>query len=370
MKVCIVAPVHRFDDTRVFKKEALSLNKWGYEVVQYSRTPQSQEKLVDGVLIKPVRYNSRYERFIKLIPLFFQLLKEKADIYHLHNPDTIPYVLLLKILGKKVVYDTHEDFSKKIRLRGWIPRSIRMVTAFMVDKAEIIASHFADFTIVTQEIQALKFRNSLLIENAPVYREVQKLASTQIKDSMKLAYLGGISKDRGLAPMLEILSKLNDVIPTRLTLIGSSVNDFYLEEVKNLPIWKQVDYLGPLPQEKAFEKITQSDFGLVTILDTADYRNTSPNKIYEYMMLGVPFIATDFPKWKAQLSEAEVGYFINPTTISEEFIQVLKENRRGSIIHQKLSSNCVEFIEKHFNWDKSQAPLLEQRYKSLFDFKN
>ena len=66
-----------------------------------------KEETVDGVKILPLpKPRNRLERMTKVVWKLFRLaLKEKADIYSFHDPELIPIALLLKLLGKKVIYE-------------------------------------------------------------------------------------------------------------------------------------------------------------------------------------------------------------------------------------------------------------------------
>ena len=220
--VCIVAPVHMFDDIRIYKKEAISLANAGYKVILYSRTPTNKGIIEHNIQVKPVIYKNRAIRFLKLTPLFFRILREKADIYHLHNPDTIFYVFILRFIGKKVIYDTHEDFSKKILLRSWIPKLLRRPLALLVLNLEKFVGIITSSMIVTQNEQLTSYSNSFVIGNAPIFKEYE-LALRNVSE-IKLVYLGGISADRGLWKMLEItLSTISiNNIPVSLCYKNSS----------------------------------------------------------------------------------------------------------------------------------------------------
>lgn len=372
MKICIVAPVHLYSDIRVFQKQARSLSDMGHEVIQFSRTPNNKIIVEQGVTIQPVKYKSRLSRFLKLIPLFFRVLQEKPDIVHLHNPDMIPFIFGFKVFGIKVIYDTHEDFSKKILLRGWIPIVLRKPIALIVDNLEKLGSWIADATIVTQSAQVGKFSNCFCIGNAPLFKEYQSSSlvnATRVPQgsaqTLTLSYLGGISQDRGLEFMLEILREFNLRMSTRLILIGNSINDDSLTRAQSREEWKYVDYHGPLAQDQAFALVQQSDFGLVTLLDVADYSETSPNKIYEYMMLGVPFIATKFPNWFHQLDSVQAGVFCNTEKLELSLIEEVIKIKKNQQNHQKMAKNGQKFIKNEFNWAVSELPTLRSCYDSL-----
>ena len=110
--VCVVAPVHAWDDVRVYQKEARTLADAGYRVSVIARAPSPQS--IDGIEIIPSISDSRYRpvRFLLLPAVGVQALQQNADIYHLHDPELIPIGLRLKRLGKRVIFDAHEDVHR------------------------------------------------------------------------------------------------------------------------------------------------------------------------------------------------------------------------------------------------------------------
>ena len=142
MKIVILAPVHIYDDVRVFRKEAVTLAAAGHEVILYARTPDGEPLQRDGVDVRPVRYRNRFQRFAQLPMVGHRAWREDADVYHVHNPDTIPIAAGLKASGRRVIYDTHEDFRTEILLRRWLPPVVRRPAAALVTAMEsFVATH-------------------------------------------------------------------------------------------------------------------------------------------------------------------------------------------------------------------------------------
>ena len=101
----------------------------------------NKEEVVDGVRIVPLpESKNRFESMTKVVwKLFRSALKEKADIYHFHDPVLILVGIVLKLLGKKVVYDVHEDYSKQILYKEWVGKGyVRRVVAFITNMIEQI----------------------------------------------------------------------------------------------------------------------------------------------------------------------------------------------------------------------------------------
>lgn len=317
-KITIVAPVHPWDDVRVFKKQAVSLAAAGYKVTLIARA--SKEMCVGGVNIVPCRGGSsnRFVRFASLLLVAFQSVGIKSDVYHLHNPDTMPLVWILRMLGRKVIYDTHEDFAERILIREWIPSRIRKPVAWLVEHAEKLTAYVSTAAIATQSDVVARLGNKAhLIENPPRVNETlraeveERAANIESACALRLVYIGGVSPTRGLFEMVDALPLINICVECRLWLIGPA-HELDLEYARERVGWRYVDYMPRLPQEEAFAYVMKSDVGLIYINDVGDHAKTDPNKIYEYMTFSKPFIASDFDKWKKKLGSLNAGEFVSP----------------------------------------------------------
>ena len=116
INVCIISTVHSADDIRIYHKEIKSLKKAGYDVTLIALPPQGIGTL--DSLNKSIELKVPKNRLFRMIVASFKVLilslMQRACIYHFHDPELIPVCLLLKLLGKKVVYDVHEDYSKSL----------------------------------------------------------------------------------------------------------------------------------------------------------------------------------------------------------------------------------------------------------------
>jgi len=118
-KICIITTVHQPLDTRIFYHEAVSLKKY-YSVVLVSTTGKDFSK--QGIEIKGLGVvKNRFSRFTKMFSALSRALEEKADVYHFHDLELIPMGLFLRLLGKRVIYDVHENNPEYILDKDWIP---------------------------------------------------------------------------------------------------------------------------------------------------------------------------------------------------------------------------------------------------------
>lgn len=372
-KIFIVSPIHKWDDVRVFKKEAMTLSESGMEVTLYAKSPKDFVK--DKIQIRSVSKERQplFKRIKDQFKLFKILKNGRPDVVHFHNPDTLPLAIISKYVFKyRVIYDTHEDFSKRILMREWIPKIFRYPIAKSIELLEIMACYLLDDVIVTQDNLKEKYKNKpKVILNAPVISEKDfeksKIISEglSISNKFKFVYIGGISKSRGIEEFLDaylIFSEKYGIESSEFYLIGP-IQVEYLNYLKSQKKWELVKYLGELPQEEAFAYLIKSDVGICTILDVGDHKNTSANKLYEYQRYMKPFIATDFPKWKKELEHVGSGIFVNPQDKNElsNAMEFLYRNRDEC---EKMGGKGLEYIEQKFNWDIESKKLLDI-YKEL-----
>jgi len=370
-KVCILSPIHQSNDVRIFQKEAKTIQNIGFKVSLLARTTEENPKTnMEGItLLKSPEYNNRFQRFLSQTKVLKMALNEKADIYHLHNPDMLPIGFLLKAIGKKVIYDTHEDFSKRILMREWIPLYLRKSIAKLIELLEIGAGKFFDACIVTQpQLKDKMGSKTILLENAPVLnsnliKKAYKLYEQipKEKDVLRLIYVGGISNIRGIKESLLALEKVNESIDARIWLIGPSFDAGFIKELKKNKGWDYVDYLGTLPQEEAFAYMLSADVGLVTILDIGDHSTTSPNKLHEYQRFALPFIASNFDSWVDKLKKVDSGLFVEPTDI-EKLVAAILYLAKDKDLRKSMGKRGQEYIFSDFNWNLESEKLVELYY--------
>ncbi|MFD2189708.1 glycosyltransferase [Pistricoccus aurantiacus] len=365
MSIIIIAPVHAWDDVRVFKKQAVSLAKSGFDVKLIARI--EKKDFIDGVEVIPPAGSSknRFLRFLSIPLISFQALFLKGKVYHLHNPDTIPIAFFLRFFGNKIIYDTHEDFTQRILSRYWLPKILRGFIAWAVGKAEVLTARVAQASIATQQEVAERLGNKcLIIKNLPrvddeLIEQVSKLTN-QINGkgcSLRVVYIGGVSPARGLYEMVDALPKVNEEINCRLWLIGRAQQEF-LESASKRKGWDYVDYFSKMAQEKAFAYVKKSDIGLIYINDVGGHAMIDPNKIYEYMTFSRPFVASNFKKWREDFEGINAGVFIEPGSSDKLSESLLKLARLDKKELEKMGNNGKKFVDQN-NWEKEYQRLLK-----------
>jgi len=352
-KVCILTPVHPVFDTRIFHKEAKTLIDAGYNVALI--TQHDKNETVDNIrIIALPKLKNRFERFFKLDYLTYKkALQQKADIYHFHDPELLPWMLKLKKkTGTKIIYDVHEDVAKQILSKYWIPKIFRKLIANIFDKYEKWAVKKMNYIIAaTPDIKNnFKINNIADIKNYPIITNSQKIEEKIEKKYTELIYVGGLSKIRGIEKIIESLKYIDPKHKVKLKLIGNFSNKKFEQEIKNMPEWQKIDFLGFLSQKKAYQHMRSSDIGFVCIQPLPRYIVSLPVKMFEYMMNGLPIIASNFPLWMKIIKGNNCGICVNPLNPKEiaRAIEYLIEYPKEA---KKMGENGRKAVLKKYNWE-------------------
>src|SRR5215472_9096281 len=168
-RICFLTSVHAPFDIRIFHKEAQSLAKKGYSVTIV--VPYGEDCEQHGVKIKAVPIpRTRPERMTSTLwHLFRAGMGTGASVFHFHDPELIPIGMLLKVLGKRVVYDVHEDVPADILDKDWIAPLIRVPISKVVGWTEALAASYFDAIVAATPAIANSFsaKRTVTVQNFP-----------------------------------------------------------------------------------------------------------------------------------------------------------------------------------------------------------
>jgi len=363
-KIVHITSVHSSFDVRIFHKEAKTLASEGFLVTLIA--PHNISEKIDGIkIIALPRVENRVHRMFKLtLRAFWIALKQKADVYHFHDPELILVGILLKLAkGRKVIYDVHEDYSKQILSKLYVPRIIRKETAFLVRIIEYFCSKVFDAVITATDDILKNFshhKRAISVKNFPIVSNfsIKGENENSEKELFSLIYIGGLERIRGLTQMIKALELFNSDTQLKLTLCGDFYPLDYEHKLRSLKGFKKVEYLGWVKADKIPNLLEKHDAGIVCFLPEPNHINAMPNKIFEYMAAGLPVIASNFPLWKGIVEGHGCGICVdplNPRDIAEAIMHLMRhpESRK------EMGRNGRETVLHKYNWEKEGKKLLD-----------
>ncbi len=364
IKVCHFTSAHPSDDIRIFHKECVSLASAGYEV--YLVTANGKEGVFHGVNVVSVKTTSS-NRFIRMMKtskaVYKKALSLDADIYHFHDPELLPFALRIKRKGKKVIYDAHEDVPRQILSKFWIPSILRKTISFFFEKFENRVAKRLSYVVVSTPTIKNRFIqvNSKTedICNYPLLKENLHIPSWSTRKT-EICYIGGITRIRGVFELVESLRYTEGV---RLNIAGAFSPESLKQELQAKDEWTKVNDCGFVGREEVSKILNTSKIGIVTLYPQPNYLESLPIKMFEYMLSGIPVIASDFPLWRQIIEDAQCGVCVNPKDpkeIADKINQLLNDDA----LAERMGQNGREAVLNEYNWGVQETKLLAI-YKSL-----
>ncbi len=320
MKVCHLTSVHSSKDIRIFKKMCRSLAMCGFDVHLVAANAKSE--IEDSVKITGVQVGSAnrlYRMIFGARAVYRKALEIDAEIYHIHDPELLPWAVKLHHQGKKVIYDSHEDVPQDILDKEWIrPAFFRKLLSRGFDGYEKRQARKLDGVISVLDSITKKFdhSNAITIHNFPrmEYFDAGKYKFEEsIAGKFKLVYNGGLTEIRGIHRMVEAMDLLDDKFV--LILMGPWDSEAYRQKCMEHSGWRKVVDMGVIDLKICMQMLRASNLGLLLFKSIPNHLNSLPNKSFEYMAAQIPAVMSNFPFWMQEFGD--YAHFVNPEDPNE-----------------------------------------------------
>jgi glycosyltransferase involved in cell wall biosynthesis len=242
-------------------------------------------------------------------------LATEADVYHAHDLNTL-YVgtVCKRRTGAKLVYDSHELATGRNRMgtlwRAWASywerRGIPQADAIVMASPGY-ARHAARRYAIPAPTVVLNVPEAIEVEEGWDLRQELGIPYHH----RVLVYQGSIQENRGIEQIIEAATLVEEAA---LVVIGYGYHRPALEQmVRRRGLAKSVRFFGPVPHRQLLYYTASADLGMCCIVNSSpSYYHSLPNKLFEYLMAGVPVVASDFPEMGGVVREEEVGEVCDP----------------------------------------------------------
>jgi len=361
--ISILTSIHPAFDVRIFHKEARTLVQAGYNVILIVQ--HDKNEVADGVkIIALPKIKNRLRRiFVLTWRVFYLALRQRVDIYHFHDPELIFIGILLKLVGKKVIYDVHENVPNQILNKDWIGNVfIRRFLSFMVNLIEQMGIFFFSKIIAATPDIAKRFpkNKTIILRNFPILELIDNIEAIDYKkDKSVIIYAGGLIKIRGIKEIVQALEYIGD--RAELWLLGKWESEEFRYECENLEGWNNTRYLGYISLNEVFKYLKIADVGLCLLHPIKNYITGLPIKVFEYMACSLPMVMSDFYYWQEIFGECAL--FADPYDYKDiaEKVKYLLDNPNKM---KRLGDRGRQLIVERYKWETERKKLLEM-YENL-----
>lgn len=370
-RVVHLTSAHPRNDTRIFVKQCRSLVTHGYDVTLVVADGNGDE-YKDGIKIIDVgKLHGRLNRMFKTTRLVFNKAAAlNADIYQLHDPELIPIGLMLKRLGKKVVFDSHEDVPKQLLSKPYLGRaSLRVLSSVFSIFERFACIRFDGIIAATPRIRdkfILINPHTVDVNNFPLIGELDAAIPWAEKHN-EVCYVGGIGAIRGIKEVVRASEFLQS--SARLNLVGCFSEPSVEEEVKSYPGWTRVNEFGFLDRYGVRDVMGRSVAGVVTFLPFPNHMDSQPNKMFEYMSSGIPVIASNFPCWREIIEGNNCGLCVDPLD-PKAIAMAIDYLVMNQDVAKCMGENGKKAVQEKYNWPVQAVKLTDFYGDILYDRQN
>jgi len=374
VRICLLSSSHRPDDDRIYYKEARSLAKVYEDVWLISPFGEHTPVGDSPVRFRPfIKGRGPIGRLITMKRLFHAGIACRADVYHCHEPESLLVAARLKkALGSKVIFDSHELWESVVSdrfprpIRGLVRSSYRAIEAGFLRQCDGaigatwgISEHLADGVSQFTPVET--------VLNVPVVDVFGEACPREWGETTVLCHDGFLSFDRGLEAMCEAVRLVASRFSVRLKIVGdvfdrertwldSFVGKHRLSEV--------IVRTGWLPYDQVGQALSPCHIGLISFAPGANHAIAAPNKLFNYMLYGMPVVGPAFMSGlRKVVDEERCGLLVDPgspETYAAAITQMI-EQREATL---EMGRNALLASREKYRWEHME-PVLFGLYEKV-----
>lgn len=286
--------------------------------------------------------------------LIRELFKKKTDIYFAEDIYTLPFVYFFAKLNKgKVFYNSREIYAHLAGLRNksFVQKIIAKIESGFIRKVDTV--------LVTGDMDAEYLKESYGINNLFVLRNLPKYKTDFSivdlhekfnipKNNKIILYQGVVLEGRGILKVIDLITEIDSV---HFVIVGEGEFRQKFENYVNILDYKdRIHFIGAVNHSELLNYTAGADLGLALIENISiSYYYALPNKLFEYIMAGVPVLASNLPQMKKVIDEHKVGKYVNMDD-DDEIKDTLKNILSDQTQLKEFKAHC-ESAAKILNWE-------------------
>jgi glycosyltransferase involved in cell wall biosynthesis len=377
-RIYMVLYKYFINDTRV-RREAEALTKAGYKVTVINLFDEAERGTeIPGVRTIETNKISFSDRegiralFKFWISSFLVLLKERkhVDILHAHDLTSLPPAALFKLISPrcKLIYDSHELFPEA----AWDKLSFVHYLLFLM--IELVCSTQVDFIIGASKNQILVLssriaRPYIVLLNVPdLYRIENKVGpiplkkkSTGKKSVYRIVYSGAVLEFRGYDVLVEAAGILNSGVHNErfeFWIVGDGpLVPSLKESIAGKGLEAAFIFTGSVSFETLLKKVASCDIAIALYEETRNNMIMISNKIFEYMVVGIPIIFTKLEATQPILEKVNAVIISLPVcgeNVAEAIMNLVNDAPRRALIEEQ----GPKLVKDLYNWQSESRKLI------------
>lgn len=209
----------------------------------------------------------------------------------------------------------------------------------------------------------LKDENVSIVSNTPDLVNLKSYINFPCEDlelfrqKFVAVYVGGVRLGRGLDQVFKAIPMVVEKIKNFMfVIIGTGKNIEILKNLSvNLGIQDYVYFKGWVDPDRVPSIVQCADVGVIPHYVTSHINHTVPNKLFDYMSLGLPVIASEAMPIKRILDQEECGITFKDSAELANAVVQLKSKKLRDFMGEKGR----EAVARRYNWQHDAFRLNE-----------
>lgn len=315
------------------------------------RVPLKSRKLPQKMLFHIIKY---IEWIVRIVA---GLQKENITVIQGHRVSSLPVSIILKRLhNARLVYDARELETEVHGVPGLRKQLFRLVERALIRYADEVIT--VSDSIADWYARQYRMNRPVVVRNVPEASPEINRASRVLREKIPLKetdflflYQGGLSPGRGIKRLLRVFSQAEE--DRHIVFMGFGHQEQDVREYTSK--YPNIHFYPPVRPDEVLTYTASADVGIYLMKNTClNHYYSLPNKIFEFLMAGLPIIIPKFPEmsrlvnkfdcgWKVPEDDAGVVALVNSITRKE-----VETKRKGALL-----------VASSFGWHEEEKKLLE-----------
>ncbi|ROQ47067.1 glycosyltransferase involved in cell wall biosynthesis [Marinobacter sp. 3-2] len=370
MERCVNIVLNNFTNDARVHKTSVALRKLGFsvEVVALHESGLNEEESGDGFRINRIKLSSKklpkipiiqLIKYVEFVVRVFIKHRNQVDFVHCNDLGALPIGFLLKTLSRgdvKVVYDCHEYETERDGMSSFLKKVLKFFERRLIGCADSvltvsdsIASCYADDYSIAKPKLVLNCPRFIDQGRKNLFRKIFGIRA----DQKIFLYQGGLKGGRGIELILEAFSDLESDENVLVCMGYGPLEGAIREKASD---YNTIFFHPAVSQDVLLNYTSSADYGILFYEDTClNHRYCSPNKIFEYLMAGLPVLTSNLYEVRRLVESEGVGIVAHENTVASFRAAVIDSLKQD---YSAIQANVFS-ARKRYCWEEQEKVLKE-----------
>lgn len=332
---------------------------WADGLAEYEQL--DNRRSVRRIRLRSMDFSGRLGKLLRFIEwylrIFFEFRQKRPTFINCHSLSVLPLgVLFSWVCGSRLIYDTHELETETRESKGLRKVFAKFLERVLIGQVEAV--------IVVCDSIGRWYRDTYKLIEVHVVRNIPHARPSSVVKSQLLRQMFGIrdvellfivqgimDAGRGIDIIASAFSRTK--LDKHVVFLGNG--SFQRELINWSTQYPNIHYHPAVPPQNLLEFTAGADVGISLIENSClSYYYCLPNKMFEYLLCGLPVIISDFPEMAKIVDENDCGWKSAVDAVS--LTKLL-----GSITPQEIADKTIASKElaNTLGWHNEERILID-----------